>query len=245
MSNSKRALAAIVLSAAVAAAFLGGCTKVVSAPANSSINTVTAPGSGTVSSAPDQAVMSFGVSAQAKDAKAALDAVSAKADKVGSAIKGAGVADKDIQTANVSINPQYDNNSKSSNPPIIGYQASLSVTAKVRDLASLSKVIGVATAAGIDNVNGPTFSIADDSPQQGKAIQKAVDDARRTAESMAKAAGKSVGQVVSITAEPSATGVRPLAYGTYAPMADATKAVPIEPGQLDVNANVTVVFELK
>jgi uncharacterized protein len=245
MSNSKRALVAVLLGAAVAAAFLSGCTKVVSAPANSSINTVTAPGSGTVASAPDQAVMSFGVSAQAKDAKAALDAVSAKADKVSSAIKGAGVADKDIQTASVSIYPQYDNNSKSSNPPITGYQASLSVTAKVRDLASLSKVIGAATDAGVDNVNGPTFSIADDSPQQGKAIQKAVDDARRSAESMAKAAGKSVGEVVSITSEPAVSNVRP--SNIYAPMdiAGAAKAVPIEPGQLDVNANVTVVFELK
>jgi uncharacterized protein YggE len=242
MSPTKRARFALVVGAAIAALCLAGCTTtVVSAPANSSLNTVTAPGTGQVSAVPDQAVMSFGVSAHAKDAKTALDKVSAKADKVGSAIKGAGVADKDIQTNNVSIDPQYANTS-GPNPPIVGYQSSISVNAKVRDLGSLSKVIGVATSAGVDNVGGPTFSIADDSPDRAQAIQKAVDDARRSAAAMAKAAGKSVGAVVSITSIAANTPTPyPMVYGRVA----ASASVPIQPGQLTVTSNVTVVFELK
>jgi hypothetical protein len=187
--------------------------------------------------------MSFGVTAQAKDAKRALDQVSAKAEKVSSAIKGAGVADKDIQTANVSIDPQYANSS-APNPPIVGYSASLSVTAKVRDLAALSDVIGVATKAGATNVSGPTFSIAEESPVHASAVQKAVDNARRMAAEMAKAAGKSVGDVVSVTSnDMGGVSPMPLAYGAAGAAKDI--AVPIQPGQLDITTNVTVVFGLK
>jgi uncharacterized protein YggE len=221
---------------------LAGCTTAVSAPPGANVNTITASGSGTVSAVPDQAIMSFGVTAQAKDAKRALDQVSAKADKVGSAIKGAGVADKDIQTANVSIDPQYADTS-SPNPPIVGYSASLSVTAKVRDLAALSDVIGVATKAGATNVSGPTFSIAEDSAAHANAVQKAVDDARRMAAAMAKATGRSVGDVVSVTSDGGgAVPPNPLLDGT---LAAKSVGVPIQPGQLDVTTNVTVVFALK
>jgi len=219
---------------------LSGCTtKVVTAPAgNSSLNTVTASGSGTVSAVPDVAVMSFGVSAKSDNAKSALDSVSGKATKVSDALKKAGVADKDIQTQNISIYPQTDQNNK-----VTGYQASLSVTAKVRDLAKLSSVIGAASSAGVDSVSGPTFSISEDAPYTDQAVQKAVDDARRTASAMAKAAGKTVGAVVSMTNN----GSSPVSPVPFAAALDsqAAKAVPIQPGQLDVTSNLTVVFELK
>jgi hypothetical protein len=233
--------------ALIATAMLGGCTtKVETTTSNPQANTVTAQGNGTVSAIPNQAVMSFSVSAQAKDAKSALDKVSGKASSISSAIKKAGVAEKDIQTANVSVDAQYANSTGPRQPAIVGYQASLSVTAKVRDLASLSKVIGAASAAGIDNINGPTFSIAEDSTYRQQAISKAVDDARTTAAAMAKAAGKSLGDVVSVTSNPSYTPT-PLGYTDYtraAPKA-ADSGVPIQTGQLDVTADVTVVFALK
>jgi uncharacterized protein YggE len=126
----------------------------------------------------------------------------------------------------------------------VGYSASLSVTAKVRDLAALSDVIGVATKAGATNVNGPTFSIAEESPVHASAVQKAVDNARRMASAMAKAAGKSVGEVVSVTSnDVGGVAPMPVTYGAAAVAKDI--AVPIEPGQLDVTTNVTVVFALK
>lgn len=241
MNVSRRFAPLLALGTLLTIMLLAGCTTVVSGPSGS-VNTITASGSGTVSSVPDQAVMSFGVTVQAKDAKRALDQVSANAEKVSSAIKGAGVAEKDIQTANVSIDPQYANTS-SANPPIVGYSASLSVTAKVRDLATLSDVIGVATKAGATNVSGPTFSIAEDSAVHASAVQKAVDNARRMAAAMAKAAGKSVGDVVSVTSN-DVSGVPPMPV-TYGAAAAKDIAVPIEPGQLDITTNVTVVFALK
>jgi uncharacterized protein YggE len=247
MGTSKTALALGASAAVVAALLLGGCTtRVVTTPASGpQLGTVTAQGSGTVSAIPDQAVMSFGVSAQTKDAKSALDQVAGKADKVAAALKGAGVADKDIQTANVSVYPQYGNQpvTSSAQPPIVGYQTSLSVTAKVRDLASLSKVIGAASSAGVDSINGPTFSIAEDSTYREQAIAKAVADARTTGAAMAKAAGKSLGEVVSVTSNAASPPIRTFADSTAA--SASAGSVPIQPGQLDVNSDVTVIFELK
>lgn len=241
-----RLIAAIAFAVGIVALLAGCTTKVVTAPAGPQIGTVTAQGTGSVSAIPDQALMSFGVSASDKDAKAALDKVSAQADKVIAALKAAGVAEKDIQTANVSVFPQYGNQlpGSSAQAPIIGYQASLSVTAKVRDLGSLSKVIGAASAAHVDNINGPTFSIAEDSVYRQAAITKAVADARVTATSMAKAAGKSLGEVLSITSNAGATPV-PRVLTEVAPQTGSATSVPVQPGQLDVNADVTVVFALK
>jgi len=242
MGRYRSSIAYALAVCALAVALTGCTTTVVSAPANSSLNTVTASGSGTVSAVPDEADMSFGVSAQARGAKAALDQASAKATTMFTALKNAGVADKDLQTANVSVYPQYGN-STSSNPPIVGYQASLSVTAKVRDLSALSKVIDAGTKAGADNVNGPTFTLSEDAPYSAQAIQKAVDDARKTAAAMAKAAGKSLGEVVSVTENSAGSPIQP--FGSVPTASAKSAAVPIQPGQLDVTANVTVVFALK
>lgn len=233
-------LVALFLAAFAVVALTGCKTTVVSAPANSSLNTVTASGSGTVSAIPDQASMTFGVSSQNADAKKALDDVSGKAAKITDAVKKAGVADKDIQTAGVNVYPQYASDGRK----VTGYQASLSVRVKVRDLASLSKVIEAASAAGASEINGPTFTLDDDAAARNEAVQKAVDDARTQAAAMAKAAGKSVGAVVSITSTGSSNGGPVPLFA-----ADATAAgkasVPIQSGQLDVTSSVTVVFELK
>lgn len=242
--KARAASAMAVMAALISAIALTGCATRVEtvSSGNPLANTVTAPGTGKISGIPDQAVMSFGVSSQAKDAKAALDKVSAKAAAISSAVQRNGVAEQDIQTANVSVDPQYGTPRPNGQAPVVGYQASLSVTAKVRDLNALSKVIGAASAAGVDNINGPSFSINEDSKYRQQAIAKAVDDARVTAAAMAKAAGKQLGDVVSVSSSDSGTQPAPLT--AYADLA-AKAPVPIERGQLDVTANVNVVFALK
>jgi len=227
----------------VAAVALAGCgTTVVQVPEGQNLGTVTASGSGTASATPDQAEMSFGVTTQDKDAKKALSDASKVAEQISTAVQQAGVDKKDIQTQNVSVFPTYDGNPPSME--ITGYQANLSVSVVVRDLADLSDVISAATNAGASNISGPSFSVEDDTAYRQTAIDEAVADARKNAEAMAKAAGKTVGEVLRISATD--TGVQPF------PMAaaevntkDAAINVPIEPGQLDISASVTVVFELK
>ena len=221
-------------------ATLPGFTKVMATPAGATVNSVTASGTGTTQAAPDTAEMSFGVTTTSANAKSALDDASTVAEQIASAVKKQGIAGEDIQTIDVSVYPQtVDRNGKQ---VITGYQASLSVQVKVRDIAKLGEVISAANAAGANTISGPTFTIADPTPLRAKALDEAVADARKSAEAMAQAAGKSVGEVLSV----SSSDVSPVPGAMFgaSDVAGAAK-VPIETGQLDITANVVVVFELK
>jgi uncharacterized protein len=242
MSRTTRFAPVLALVAlAVAATALGGCTKVVTTPAGTAANTVTASGTGTAQATPDTAEMSFGVTTTSSNAKTALSDASKVAEQITAAVVKAGVDKKDIQTQNVSVYPQMaDQNGKQT---VTGYTASLSVRVKVRDIGKLGDVITAANNAGANEVNGPTFTVADPAPSRAVAIDKAVADARKSAEAMAKAAHKSVGAVLSISS--SDTGMVPPGPMFDSATAGAAKSVPISPGQLDVTANVVVIFELK
>ena len=234
-------IAISALALAVALAALTGCTKVVTTPAGSAANTVTATGSGTSQATPDTAEMSFGVTRHSSDSKTALSDASKVAEAITAALVKAGVDSKDIQTQDVSVYPQtVDQNGKQ---VVAGFDAAIAVRVKARDLAKLGDVITAGNGAGADNINGPTLTIADPAPTRAKAIDKAVADARKTAEAMAKAGGKSVGGVLSMSTSDVSSAPGPF-YDT-ARAAGAAKSVPIEPGQLDITVTVTVVFELK
>ena len=241
--TAKIALALAVV--ALAALALGGCTtKVVTSDGASPLNTVTATGTGKESTAPDEAEMSFGVTMRDAAADVALDKASKAADAIIAAVKKAGVDAKDVQTRNIAVYPEYGNQTEGKAPTITGYSATVSVSAKIRDIEKVGDVIAAASSAGANEITGPTFTISDESPARDVAIEKAIEDAKHRGEVMAKAAGKSLGAVIAV----SETGTSAIPYyskGAY-DTAEALRAdVPIEPGQLDVTANVTVVFELK
>jgi len=245
MALSKRFVAVALLAAlALALVALAGCgttatTATTAAQGGTTMNTVTASGMGTTQAAPDTAEMSFGVVTTSADAQTALDDASKAAEQITAAVKKQGIAAEDIQTRDVSVWPQTAD--KNGQQVITGYQASLSVQVKVRDIGKLGEVISAANAAGSNSISGPTFTIADPGPSRATAINEAVADARKTAEAMASAAGKSVGEVVSMSSSDVGSIPSPM-YGA-SDMAGAAK-VPIEPGQLDITANVVVVFEL-
>lgn len=244
MIRTKRlAVAATALALAIAAS---GCTtKVVTESGGTAMaNTVTASGNGKVAAPPDEATMYFGVTRRDADAKKALAKASTAAEKINAELRKQGITKDDLQTSNVSVYPQYrDSGGKS---VIDGFQASIDVTAKVKDLEKLGAIITALTNAGAQNVNGPAFGIGEDAPYRNQAIKKAVDDARSQAEAMADAAGKSVGGVVSISASSVNVPVPMWGQMRGAGLDTAASAdVPIEAGQLDVTADVTVVFELK
>jgi len=234
--------AALLAALALALVALAGCgqTAATTTTTGAAANTVTASGAGAAQAVPDTAEMSFGVSTTSPNAKTALEQASRSAEQIASAVKKQGVAGEDIQTQDVSVYPQTtDQNGKQA---ITGYQASLSVRVNVRDISKLGEVISAANAAGANDISGPSFTVADPAPARAKAIDEAVADARKSAEAMAKAAGKSVGDVLSMSS--SDAGSVPMAFGA-SDAVGAAKAVPIEPGQLDITANVVVVFELK
>jgi uncharacterized protein YggE len=239
--RNRYATAALLVALALGLVALAGCGEASTTPAGAAANTVTASGAGTTQAAPDTAEMSFGVTTMSPNAKSALDDASRIAERISSAVKEQGIAAEDIQTRDVSVYPQTtDQNGKQ---VITGYQASLSVQVKVRDIAKLGEVISAANDAGANAISGPSFTIDDPAPVRAEAIDEAVADARKSAEAMAKAAGKSVGEVLSLSS--SDVGLVPGPTYGVSDRAAAAKDVPIEPGQLDITASVIVVFELK
>lgn len=220
---------------------LGGCsTKVVTTEGAAPLYTVTTNGTGKTVAAPDTAEMYFGAAVQSEDAKDALSRANDVATAITAAVKDAGVAPEDIQTANVSVYPEqsYDG----PEPVITGYRASIQVRVKVRDIERIGEVIGAASDAGANEIGGPSFMLDEDDEATNEAIELAIEDARSRAEVMARAAGKQLGEIISV----SETGASaPFYRGAVAESMDAASAVAIEPGQLDISTTVTVVFELK
>jgi uncharacterized protein YggE len=241
MSRPRIILAATALTLSLLA--LGGCgTTVVTADGATPLNTVTSSGAGEALAAPDMAEMYFGVGVLEPDAKAALDGASDVAAAITDAVKGTGIPAEDIQTANVSVYPEYRGGGEKA-PEISGYRASVQVRVKIRDLEKIGDVIGAASDAGANEISGPSFMLDDDVAAQDEAIEDAIADARRRAETMAKAAGKTLGAIISVSE--AGASAPPLYYEGARYAAADMGSVPIEPGQLNVNAGVTVVFELK
>lgn len=195
---------------------------------------ITVTGSGSVQGTPDRADFSFGVETQGQTSAEALDANSAAVRKVIDALKGAGVADGDIQTQQVAVSPRYGENGQN----IVGYSATNSVNATIRDLAQAGAVVEAAVAAGANQVYGPTFSISDQTGLYGEALTKALDDARTKATAIAEAAGVGLGSIVNVVEGGQAGPPVPMAAEA------AGASVPIEAGQQEIVATLTVTFAL-
>jgi len=211
-------------------------TALALAPAQAAEKLVTVTGEATVAVAPDTAMIRLGVGTQEKTARDASEANARQMTAVLTAIKDTGVADRDIQTSRLSLQPQYDPN-KSGTARLTGFQASNQVTVRIRDIDKLPTVLDRAITAGANEMSGIEFVVSEQSKLLDQARDDAIADARRKADLYAKAAGAKLGRVVSITEEGSAPPPRPI-------QALRAGAVPIAPGEQTLKAIVTVSYEL-
>jgi uncharacterized protein len=192
---------------------------------------------------PDVATMSTGVVSQAADANSALRMNAEEMNKVMAAVKAAGIAERDVQTSGISIYPQY-HYAENKPPKITGYQASNTVSLKVRDISKLGKVLDALVASGANQVNGPNFEIDEPESAYDEARRNALKKAQERAEMYAKALGLQVRKIVSID---EGTGYRPpvvLRGSAMKAMAMDTAESPVSPGESSLTANLNVVFEL-
>ena len=196
---------------------------------------------------PDLAVFSAGVTTQAKTAAAALAENSNAMTKVVAELKRAGIAARDIQTSNLSINPVYAQQTRPVDEPqapvIVGYQVSNQVTIRQRKLGDYGKVIDTLVSAGANQVNGPSFQLDNSDAALDEARIAAMKAARARAELYAKAAGLRVARIVSISEGQNYQPGPPIVY-TAMRMDKESSAPPVESGELELTANVTVMFEL-
>ncbi|MCS6987265.1 MAG: SIMPL domain-containing protein [Sphingomonadaceae bacterium] len=203
--------------------------------------TVTAQAS--VKARPDMATIGAGVVTQAPDAGAALAANGERMGRVVSALKRAGVADRDIRTAQVTVQPQY-RYGDGRRPQITGYEATNSVTVRLRDLARVGPVIQALVAEGANRIDGPAFGIDRPEPLLDQARAEAVRRARARAEVLAAAAGVKLGRVLEITEGDARPPIVPLMRAAAPMAAEVAAAPPVEPGEQEVSATVTIVFEI-
>jgi hypothetical protein len=201
-------------------------------------------GQGEVRAAPDTVTLSAGVTSEAPTAAAALAANTARMQSVFAALKKLGLADKDMQTANFSVSPEMAPQTANNNnqpPHVTGYQVSNQLQLRLDDVSRLGPALDALVTAGANQMNGIDFSIKDSAPLLAEARADAVSDARAKAETYAKAAGVSLGPILSI-GENAGQGPRPVYMAL--PMARAAKAVPVAAGEESITAEVSIVWEI-
>jgi uncharacterized protein len=191
---------------------------------------------------PDIATVNAGVQTEAPTAEAALAENARRMNAVLAAIKRGGIADRDIQTSNLSVQPQmvYAENVP---PRVSGYQASNSVSVKVRNMANIGKVVDAVVAQGSNQLNGVSFDIENPDAALDGARTEALKKARARADLYAAAAGMRVHRIVAIQEGGVIEPPRPMPM--MAMRAAAMDSTPVAPGEVNLTANVTVTFELR
>jgi hypothetical protein len=216
---------------------------------------------------PDMAVFSAGVTTQGKTAAAALAENSRAMTNVIAALRRAGIAERDIQTSNLSIHPLYADPNRDAMmaarvsgqpyvppppeqqvPTIIGYQASNNVSVRQRDLKDFGKVIDTLAAAGANQINGPMFQMDKPEPALDEARLDAVKAARARAELYANATGLSIVRILSIAEGGGYYGPPPVVFARGGMMEAASAPppppAPVQPGEMQMATTVTVLYEL-
>ncbi|MDW6023054.1 SIMPL domain-containing protein [Mesorhizobium sp. BAC0120] len=201
-------------------------------------------GEGEATVKPDIALLSLSVMREAATAREALDANNKAMADVIAAMKGSGVADRDLQTAGVQINPRYDFQNKpdgSQESKLVAYQVTNSLSVRVRDLSKTGEILDKSVSLGVNQGGGVTFTNDDPSATLKEARKKAVADAIDRAKTLTEAAGVKLGQVMEISDVAFRQPPVPLAAKAFD---RAAEAVPVEAGENSYRVQVNVTFEL-
>ncbi|HUS82601.1 MAG TPA: SIMPL domain-containing protein [Dehalococcoidia bacterium] len=245
----KRQIAVIALITFGLLAFLGtaceGDKITVASPNGNTLQGITVSGEGKATGQPDIALLSLGISTLRPTVAEARDEAASTMQKVIDSVKGNGVAEKDIQSTQYSIYPEYDYSIRGSQK-LLGYRITNTVSIKVRDIDKTSDVLDGATAAGGDltQVQNITFTIDEPDALRDQAREDAVKDAKARAQRLADTAGVKLGDPISIT-ESSVSPPVPMAADMRETLGSGEESTPIQPGELDVNLTVQVVFAIE
>jgi len=229
---------------AVLAGYLGGVSLPALASEPARRSTLRVVGEGHATAAPDVAVAFLGVEALAPDLAAATTDANARMRRVLEALSASGVAKKDVQTSryDVAIERRPESRGGPGPAPVSGYHVTSEVRVTMRDLARVGQVLDAAVKAGANASRGLTFQKDDPSAERNRALAAAIAAARAKAEVLARAAGRELGEVLEIA---EGGGGRPVPMLGFRAMAAIPDAVPVEAGELQLSAQVEVVFALE
>ena len=236
-STAKRVAALLISVALVASTPARGQDR------SSLVPSITVTGSGSTSAAPDTAMIQAGVVTQAASAAMAVSANNAIMETVLRALSALGIADKDIQTSDFSVAPQYRpaQPSEGRPPEVAGYEVINRVRVTVRDLSQLGTVLDEVIKQGANRLDGIRFSVGDPAPATDEARAKAMVDARRRAGIYAAAANVTVGRVLLI--QESAPSIPVPRVMSAARLGIAS--VPVAAGEQEVSVTVTVTYAIE
>jgi len=205
---------------------------------------ITVSGSGTVRLTPDRATVSFGVTTEESTAEKAQSENSRAVDRVVQALTALGIEEKSIRTSGYGMYPRYDYSAEKER--LVGYTVYTTMIVEDQTIDSLGSLLNACVEAGINRVDSVSFLCSGYDEAYREALGQAVAAARVKAESLAKAAGRTLGAAVTVTEGWQDTSAR---YANAAkqefPAAEAAMdmAMPsFQPGETEITANVTVTY---
>ena len=204
--------------------------------------TLSLSASGEVSRKPDMATISTGVQTEAPTAAEALRLNAVRMNQVIAALKKGGIADRDIQTSGLSLNPQYVYQ-ENLPPKLTGYQASNQVTIVVRDLTKLGLAVDAVVNAGANSVGGIGFGLQNSDAANDAARLDAVKALQAKANLYAQAMGYRVARLVTLSEGGGYSPPQPIPMLAMARM-DKAESTPVEAGELKVRIDINATFEL-
>ncbi len=206
---------------------------------------ITAMGTGEVRVTPDIGEVQFGVVTEATTAAEARQENATRVARVISAVKALGIPDSAIRTSIFQLEPvrrfPTPNQPQIGEPPIVGYQVTNIVTVRTPKLDLVPRIIDAAVGAGANRVDNISFTVSNDAAPRQQALRNAVADARANAEAMASQLGVKLGRVLSVQQGGAVVPPGPVFYSRAAEAAPT----PIFPGEVTVNATVTVTYEIR
>lgn len=216
-------------------------------------NIITFSGHGEVTAVPDIASIYFTINKESKTVKEAQALVAEIEKKSLDFLKENNILEKDIKTSNASFNPKYDYGQvycitypcPQRNPKIIGYEASESITVKVRNTDDVGKIIQGLGTLGVTDLNGPNFSIDNEEGLKVEARKKAIDNAKEKAKILARDLGVRLGKITSF----SESGNYPMPMYAKSMMtgevSDSSAPPQIPKGENTISSDVTITYEIR
>ncbi|MBX9710975.1 MAG: SIMPL domain-containing protein [Xanthobacteraceae bacterium] len=203
---------------------------------------ISVTGEATISVPPDLAQIDGGVTNEAKTAREASEANNKIMGVVLTALKNAGIPERDFQTSRLSLQPQSTSRVSGGPTQITGYRASNRVIVTVRDVAKVASTIDALTGSGATDIGGINFMVSQASKLLDEARAQALNDARRKAEIYARTAGVAVGTPLSISEEGAPA---PVMYRRMSAGMAASAPAPIAQGEETLRVAVSVAYEIK
>ncbi len=220
-------------------------------------NTISVSGEGTVFAVPDIATFSVSVIERASTVATAQKAATTKNNAIIDYLKKAGIQEKDIQTTDYSVNPQYDYSNSAcssgycppSNPKLVGYEVLQTLSVKIRDTEKAGDMLSGVGSLGASSVSGLSFTIDDEDAVNAEAREKAIKDAKQKAEELADALDVDIIRIVGFSENGNSPyyGKMMLAEtaGRGVAMDSAAPAPQLPVGENKIISNVTVVYEIR